>query len=127
MTDDGTGAKPPDGAANPGTDEGARLADAKESENPIIVMSDRYRYMRTRMYALCHPHTRQANSLLCTLSWRSFFDQKHTQFDVTQFGLAVTHSLRKLFGEVGAAMPVDIVVYDEQEQEGILRVRSRCV
>ena len=45
--------------------------------------------------------------------------------DAQTLKLVVTHAVRTLFGEVGAAMPVDLLSYDAKLREAILRVRSR--
>ena len=41
--------------------------------------------------------------------------------------LAVTYAIRSFFGEVGAAMRVDLLAHDEEKQESVLRVSERCV
>ena len=44
-----------------------------------------------------------------------------------RFKLVVTQALNTLFGEVGAAMPVDLLDFDEPTQEAVLRLPSECV
>lgn len=40
--------------------------------------------------------------------------------------LAVTQAVRSFFGEVGAAMRIELIQHDEAKQEGVLRVAKRC-
>mmetsp|Transcript_36844 Transcript_36844/g.77640 ORF Transcript_36844/g.77640 Transcript_36844/m.77640 type:complete len:107 (+) Transcript_36844:1-321(+) len=48
-----------------------------------------------------------------------------TQLDAMQYRLAVTHALRCMFGDIGAAMRVDLIAYEHAQSCGTLRVESR--
>ena len=54
-------------------------------------------------------------------------DEGKAKVTALRFKLAVTQALNTLFGEVGAALPVDLLGFDEPKQEAILRLPSKCV
>ena len=56
---------------------------------------------------------------------RSNFSDKNVRLDAMRTKLVVTQAIRSFFGEVGAAMRVDLLEHDEQEQESVLRVSQR--
>ena len=47
------------------------------------------------------------------------------KLDALRTKLVVTQAVRNFFGEIGAAMRIDLVHHDETRQEGILRVAER--
>ena len=53
-------------------------------------------------------------------------DEGKAKVTALRFKLAVTQALNTLFGEVGAALPVDLLSFDEPKQEAILRLPSKC-
>ena len=70
------------------------------------------------------PHPRSAS--LPTFTWHSALDEGKAKVTALRFKLAVTQALNTLFGEVGAALPVDLLGFDEPKQEAILRLPSKC-
>ena len=54
-------------------------------------------------------------------------DEGKAKVTALRFKLAITQALNTLFGEVGAALPVDLLGFDEPKQEAILRLPSKCV
>ena len=56
----------------------------------------------------------------------SALDEGKAKVTALRFKLAVTQALNTLFGEVGAALPVDLLGFDEPKQEAILRLPSKC-
>ena len=61
-----------------------------------------------------------------TFAWHSALDEGKAKVTALRFKLAVTQALNTLFGEVGAALPVDLLGFDEPKQEAILRLPSKC-
>ena len=53
-------------------------------------------------------------------------DEGNRKLEALGFRLVITQALSTLFGEVGAAMAVDILAVDDQKQEAVLRVASEC-
>ena len=53
-------------------------------------------------------------------------DEGKAKVTALRFKLAITQALNTLFGEVGAALPVDLLSFDESNQEAILRLPSKC-
>ena len=47
------------------------------------------------------------------------------KLDALRTKLAVTQAVRNFFGEIGAAMRIDLVYHDVARQEGILRIAER--
>lgn len=52
------------------------------------------------------------------------FQEQGVALTVAQFKQLLVSALRDLFGEVGAALPVDVLTYDEKTLSAILRVCS---
>ena len=53
-------------------------------------------------------------------------DEGKAKVTALRFKLAITQALNTLFGEVGAALPVDLLGFDEPKQEAILRLPAKC-
>ena len=53
-------------------------------------------------------------------------DEGKAKVTALRFKLAVTQALNTLFGEVGAALPVDLLGFDEPKQEAIMRLPAKC-
>jgi len=84
-----------------------------------------FAFLRCHMCATPHsPHPRSASSA-CMLRG-SASDQGKAKVTALRFKLVVTQALNTLFGEVGAALPVDLLGFDEPKQEAILRLPSKC-
>lgn len=52
------------------------------------------------------------------------FQEQGVALSAAQFKQLLVSALRDLFGEVGAALPVDVLTYDEKTLSAILRVCS---
>lgn len=52
------------------------------------------------------------------------FQEQGVGLNVAQFKQLLVSALKDLFGEVGAALPVDVLTYDEKTLSAILRVCS---
>lgn len=52
------------------------------------------------------------------------FQEHGVGLNVAQFKQLLISALRDLFGEVGAALPVDVLTYDEKTLSAILRICS---
>ncbi|GAB1298616.1 Ribonuclease P protein subunit p14 [Apodemus speciosus] len=52
------------------------------------------------------------------------FQEQGVALTVAQFKQLLVSALRDLFGEVGAALPVDVLTYDEKTLSAILRICS---
>ena len=63
-------------------------------------------------------HTSRWSFVRCRLSFHS----GDGVVDASGFAVAVTAAVRGLLGEVGAALPVEIILFDDALQEAILRV-----
>ena len=75
--------------------------------------------MRTRAPA----HPQLSNESI--LPHGSTFVDAHYKLDALRTELAATHAIRSFFGEVGAAMRVDVLEHDESSQESLLCVDER--
>ncbi|XP_021503015.1 ribonuclease P protein subunit p14 isoform X2 [Meriones unguiculatus] len=55
------------------------------------------------------------------------FQEHGVGLNAAQFKQLLVSALKDLFGEVGAALPVDVLTYDEKTLSAILRICSRCL
>lgn len=61
---------------------------------------------------------------VCFLRCHVALDDGGTKVAALRFKLLLTQALQTLFGEVGAAMQVDLLDFDEPKQEAVLRLPS---
>ncbi|XP_007908840.1 ribonuclease P protein subunit p14 isoform X2 [Callorhinchus milii] len=53
------------------------------------------------------------------------FDETSVQLNAVQFKHLIVAALRDLHGEIGAALPVDVLTFEEEILSAILRVQNR--
>ncbi|XP_007908841.1 ribonuclease P protein subunit p14 isoform X3 [Callorhinchus milii] len=61
------------------------------------------------------------------LSSMSEFDETSVQLNAVQFKHLIVAALRDLHGEIGAALPVDVLTFEEEILSAILRVQNRSL
>lgn len=92
--------------------------------------SDAWRTRPTRSSAATCARNSSLSSpsqrVICLRLRGSASDEGKAKVTALRFKLAVTQALNTLFGEVGAALPVDLLGFDEPKQEAILRLPSKC-